>query len=86
MFEHLDYDDSESPTIGFVPSGASWDEVYDHIKIAHSPLLVRPGDGSEYAGAYWADTRMQVVNDLGADLDEAITDFREYLREQGEAY
>lgn len=86
MFDHLDYDDSESPAIGFVPTGASWDEVYDHIKIAHSPLLLRQDESAQYAGAYWADTQMKVVNGLGIDLDQAIADFREYLGDRGEAF
>ena len=42
MLDDLSYDDSEPPTIGLVPAGVSWDEVRDHIKIAHSPLLVGP--------------------------------------------
>jgi hypothetical protein len=85
VFHHLDYDDSDSPAIGFVPAGTSWDEVRDHIKIAHSPLLVLPDDGGQYTGAYWADTEMKVAGDLGTDQDQAISEFREYLREQGEA-
>ena len=43
MLDDLAYDDSEPPAIGLVPAGVSWDEVQDHIKIAHSPLLVGPG-------------------------------------------
>src|SRR5207248_8988001 len=56
--DELSYDDSEEPTIGLVPPGVSWDEVRDHIKIVHSPLLVGPESGGQYAGAYWASTQM----------------------------
>jgi len=85
VLDDLDYDDSESPAIGLVPAGVSWDDVYDHIKIAHHPLLVLPADGDQYAGAYWADTKMVVAEDLGSDQDEAVQEFRDVLRERGEA-
>jgi len=52
MLDDLVYDDSEPPTIGLVPPGVSTAEVHDHIKIAHSPLLVGPDSGGQYAGAY----------------------------------
>jgi hypothetical protein len=39
----------------------------------------------EYVGAYWAGARLVVADDLGPDQDEAVTEFREYLREHGEA-
>ena len=85
MLEDLDYDDTESPAIGVVRAGVSWDDVQDHIKIGHSPLLVLPEDGGEYAGAYWTGTQMVVIEDLGSDHEEAIDLFRAYLRERGEA-
>jgi len=59
--------------------------VQDHIKIAHSPLLVGPEAGGQYAGAYWASTRMVVVGDLGSDQEQALGEFRDILRERGEA-
>jgi len=40
VLDDLAYEDSESPAIGVVPAGVSWEEVQDHIKIAHHPLLV----------------------------------------------
>lgn len=52
MLDDLEYDDSESPAIGLVPAGVSWEDVHDHIKIAHHP---------------------------------AVEEFREFLRERGEA-
>lgn len=85
MLDDLGCDDSDSPAIGLVPAGTTWDEVQDHLKIAHSPLLVEDGDGAEYAGAYWADTRMVVVRELGTDQDEAIEEFRQVLRDRGQA-
>jgi hypothetical protein len=85
VLDDLGCDDSDSPAIGLVPAGISWDEVQDHLKIAHSPLLVDPGDGGEYAGAYWADARMVVVQELGTDQDEAIEEFRQVLRDRGQA-
>ena len=51
MLDDLDYDDSEEPAIGLVPPGASWDEVRDHIKIVHGPLLIGPAASGQYAGA-----------------------------------
>ena len=54
MLDDLAYDDSEPPTIGLVPTGVPWDEVKDHIKIAHSPLLAGPDASGQYAGAYSA--------------------------------
>jgi len=84
MLDDLVYDDSEAPTIGLVPPGVSMDEVQDHIKIAHSPLLVGPDSGGQYAGAYWAGTQMVVVDGLGSDQEQALGDFRDYLHERGE--
>jgi hypothetical protein len=85
MLDNLEFDDSDSPAIGLVPPGVSWDQVYDHIKIAHHSLLVPPrADGSDFAGAYWTGTEMMVIDDLGPDQDQAIDDFRATLQELGE--
>jgi hypothetical protein len=84
MLDDLAYDDSGPPTIGLVPEGVSWDEVQDHIKIAHSPLLVGPDGSGQYSGAYWASTQMVVVGDLGPDQDQALDEFRDFLVERGE--
>jgi hypothetical protein len=84
MLDNLAYDDSEPPAIGLVPEGVSWDEVQDHIKIAHSPLLVGPAASGQYTGAYWAGTRMVVAADLGSDQEQALSEFRDLLRERGE--
>lgn len=85
MLDDLEYDDSEPPAIGLLPAGVSWDDIRDHIKIAHHPLLVLPGDGAGYVGVYWAGAAMAVTGDLGSDPDEAITEFRDFLRDRGEA-
>ena len=81
MLQDLEFDDSDSPAIGLVPPGVSWDEVRDHIKIAHHCLLVPPADGGEYAGAYWTGTDMVVIPDLGTDQDQAVEEFRAFLQE-----
>jgi hypothetical protein len=85
VLEDLTYDDSESPTIGVVPAGVSWEEVQNHMKIAHSPLLVPLKDGGQYVGAYWAGTKLVVADELGSDQEQAVREFREFLRERGEA-
>jgi hypothetical protein len=85
VLDDLDYDDSEAPAIGLVPAGVPWDNVQDHIKIAHSPLLVLPEGSTEYAGVYWAGARAVVTEGLGSDQEQAIGEFREILRERGEA-
>ena len=85
MLDDLEFDDSDSPAIGLVPPGTSWDEVRDHIKIAHHSLLVPPpGAGAQFAGAYWTGTDMVVVDDLGPDQDQAIDEFRALLQDLGE--
>ena len=84
MLDDLSYDDSEPPTIGLVPVGVSWAEVRDHIKIAHSPLLVGPDPSGQFAGAYWAGTELVVANDLGSDQEQALLEFRDFLHERGE--
>ena len=84
MLDDLEYDDSDSPAIGLVPADVSWADVRDHIKIGHSPLLV-PLGGGEFAGAYWTGTDMVVVEDLGPDHEQAVSEFRDFLRERGEA-
>ena len=84
MLEDLEFDDAGSPAIGLVPPGVSWQEVHDHIKIAHHHLLIPPADGGDYTGAYWTGTEMIVVDDLGPDQDQAIEEFRALLQERGE--
>jgi hypothetical protein len=84
VLEDLEFDDSDSPAIGLVPPGVSWEQVRDHIKIAHHALLVPPADGNEYAGAYWTGTDMVVVDDLGSDQEQAIDEFRTFLQEHDE--
>ena len=84
VLDGLSYDDSEPPSIGLVPEGTSWEDVRDHIKIAHNFLLVRAEPDGEYAGAYWTGTEMVVLDDLGPDQDEALDEFRELLRQRGE--
>jgi hypothetical protein len=85
VLDDLEYDDSESPTIGLVPAGVPWEDIQDHIKIAHQPLVVLPEGGTDYVGVYWTGTAIAVVEDLGADHDQAISEFRVSLRERGEA-
>lgn len=84
MLDNLDYDDSEPPTIGLVPAGASWEDVRNHLKIAHTPLLVLAEGTAQYAGAYWTGTAMVITEVLGSDQDQAISEFREFLLERGE--
>jgi hypothetical protein len=84
VLEDLEFDDSGSPAIGLVPPGLSWEQVQDHIKIAHHPLLVPSADGGQYAGAYWTGTEMVVTEDLGSDQDQAVEEFRAFLQEHGE--
>ena len=84
MLEDLEFDDSGSPAIGLVPPGVSWQEVHDHIKIAHHHLLVPSPGGGQHAGAYWTGTEMAVLDDLSPDQDEAIDEFRAYLQEHDE--
>ena len=84
MLNDLEYDDLESPAIGLVPGVASWADVLDHIKIGHSPLLVQLAEGAEYTGVYWTGTEAVQVAELGADLEEAIDEFRAVLTERGE--
>ena len=84
MLEDLEFDDSGSPAIGLVPPGVTWEQVHDHIKIAHHSLLVPSADSAQFADAYWTGTEMVVVEDLGADQDQAIDEFRAVLAERGE--
>jgi hypothetical protein len=84
VLEDLEFDDSDSPAIALVPPGVSWQEVRDHMKIAHHSVLMPPADGAEYTGAYWSGTDMILVPDLGPDQDEAIGEFRAFLQEHDE--
>ena len=84
MLEDLEFDDVGSPAIGLVPPGVSWQQVHDHIKIAHHHRRIPPADGGDYTGAYWTGTKMALVEDLGPDQDEAIDEFRAYLQEHDE--
>ena len=85
MLDDLEFDDADSPAIGLVPPGVSWEQVHDHIKIAHHSLLVPPvADGGQFAGAYWTGTNMVVIDDLGPDQDQALDEFRALLHERGE--
>ena len=84
MLEDLEFDDADSPAIGLVPPGVTWEQVYDHIKIAHHHLLIPPADGGDFTGAYWTGTEMALVEDLGPDAEEAIDEFRAFLQENDE--
>ena len=84
MLEDLEFDDAGSPAIGLVPSGVTWQQVHDHIKIAHHHLLIPAAGGGDYTGAYWTGTEMALVEDLGPDADEAIDEFRAFLQEHDE--
>ena len=84
MLEDLDVDDSEAPAIAIAPAGASWDEVADHVKIVHNPVLVGPGGDGEYTGAYWAGNRLTVADGLGTDQDDALAEFRDILLDRGD--
>jgi hypothetical protein len=85
VLDDVEYDDAGSPAIGLLPPGVPWQDIEDHIKISHHPLLVLRDGSDEYTGVYWADAAMSVLNGLGPDLDEAIAGFRDYLREHGQA-
>ena len=84
MLKDLEFDDAGSPAIGLVPPGISWEQVHDHIKIAHHHLLVPPDADGMYTGAYWTGREMALVSDLGSDQEEAIEEFRGYLQEHDE--
>ncbi len=84
MLEDLEFDDSDSPAIGLVPPGVSWQQVRDHIKIAHHHLLVPSADGDDYCGVYWTGTDMALVDNLGPDQQQAIDEFRAFLQEHDE--
>jgi hypothetical protein len=85
VLDGLMYEDSESPAIGLVPAGVSWEEVQNHVKIAHHPLLVLLDESGQYVGAYWAGTSLVVSDDLGSDQEQAICEFRDFLCDRGEA-
>lgn len=84
MLEDLEFDDDGTPAIGLVPPGVTWQQVHDHIKIAHHHLLIPAADGGDYTGAYWTGTKMALVEDLGPDQDEALGEFRAFLAEHDE--
>ncbi len=84
VLEDLAHDDSDAPAIGLVPAGVPWEAVQDHIKISHSPLLMLQEDTGEYVGVYWSSSRAAIAEDLGPDQDEAVQEFREFLRDHGE--
>ena len=84
MLEDLEFDDAGAPAIGLVPPGVSWQQVRDHIKIAHHHLLIPPADGGDYTGAYWTGSKMALVEDLGPDQDDALDEFRAFLAEHDE--
>jgi hypothetical protein len=50
VLDDLEYDDSEPPAIALVPAGVPWEDIQDHIKIAHHPLVVLPAGGTELCG------------------------------------
>ena len=70
MLDDLEYEDSEPPAIGLARAAVPWDDVQDHIKIAHHPILVLPEGSTQYAGAYWTGTQMAVTDDLGSDQEQ----------------
>ena len=85
MIDDLEYDDGGAPAIGLVGDGVRWEDVQDHIKIAHGPLLVLLEGSTEYAGVYWTGTNAVMTEGLGPDHEQAILEFRELLVERGQA-
>ena len=73
MLDDLEYDDSEPPAIALVPAGVPWEDIHDHIKITHHPLMALPESSTEYAGVYWTGAAMAVIEELGSDQDQAIS-------------
>jgi hypothetical protein len=84
VLEDLDVDDSAAPAIAIAPAGASWDEVADHVKIMHNPVLAGPGGDGEYTGAYWAGNKLMMAGSLGTDQDDALAGFRDILLDRGD--
>jgi hypothetical protein len=84
VLEDLEFDDGDSPPIALIPPGVSWQEVRDHVKIAHHSVLVPPAGDEQYTGAYWTGTDMVRVPGLGLDQEQAIDEFRAFLQERGE--
>ena len=72
------------PRSAWCRPASSWQQVHDHIKIAHHHLLVPPDAGGDYTGVYWTGREMALVSDLGSDQEEAIEEFRAYLQEHDE--
>ena len=84
MLEDLEFDDAGSPAIGLVPPGVTWQQVHDHIKIAHHHLLIpRPTAGTTPASTGPAP-RWPWSSDLGPTQEEAIEEFRAFLQEHDE--
>jgi IPT/TIG domain len=84
MLDDLAYDHSELPRIGLMPAGVRWEEVKDHIRVAHGPLLVGPDASGQYTGAFWAGTELVIAEGLGPGQQQALREFRAFLRERGE--
>ena len=84
MLEDLEFDDAGRYQTDRGRAGVSWQQVRDHIKIAHHHLLIPPADGGDYTGAYWTGTKMALVEDLGPDQDDALDEFRAFLAEHDE--
>ena len=85
MLDDLEFDDSDSPAFGVVPPGVSWEQVRDHVMMAHHSVVVPPpAVGGQFAGGYWTGTEMVVIDDLGPDQDQAVEEFRALLQDLGE--
>ena len=83
MLDDLAYDHSELPTIGLVPAGVPWEEVKDQIEVAHGPLLAGPDASGQYSGAFWTGTELVLAGGLGPGQEQALREFRAFLRERG---
>jgi hypothetical protein len=83
LISNITVDATEPPEIDLLQAPLPWEQVQNHVGIAHRPVLAPQPDSDQYKGVYWNNqTRsVEVTGDLGSDQGQAAGGFRAFLRE-----
>ncbi len=84
MSDLITIDASEPPEVGMVPDSLGWGDVEGYVRITKRPVLAPMQEGhGKFGGIFWnpAKAAVDATEDLGPGQQEALGQFREFLRQ-----